>query len=103
MVDETKDHDLTRVHERLDDLFAGQAEVKAALVKIAEGCGPCKALVQKHEVAIYGNGKAGVLTRMEAAEQGRVDTLSVKSVCVLIGAVGTLAGAIGGAMAMLVK
>jgi len=113
MADEAKDRDLTRVHERLDDLFAGQAEVKAALVKIAEGCGPCKALVQKHEDAIYGNGKKGILTildsasqtveRLDSAEQGRVDTLSVKSVVVLVGSIGTLAATIGGAMAALVK
>jgi len=101
MVDDAQD--LARVHERLDDLFAVQSDVKAALAKIAEGCGPCKTLVQKHETALYGNGKAGVLTRIETAEQGRVDTLSVKSVVVIIGAVGTLAATIGGAMAALVK
>jgi hypothetical protein len=101
MPEEAKDRDLTRVHERLDDLFAGQAEVKAALVKIAEGCGPCKALVAKHETAIY-NGN-GIHTRLTKVEEGRVDTLSVKSVCVLLGAVGTLAATIGGAMVALVK
>jgi len=113
MAADTKDHDLTRVHERLDDLFAGQAEVKAALVKIAEGCGPCRALVQKHEDAIYGNGKKGILTildtasetvkRLDAADRERVDTVTVKSVVVLVGSIGALAATIGGAMAALVK
>jgi hypothetical protein len=105
MADTPNDKDMTRVHERLDLLFGELAEVKTALVKIAEGCGPCKEAFRKHEAAIYGNGdgRPGILTRLETTVAGRVDTLSVKSVCVLLAAVGTLAATIGGAMAALVK
>jgi hypothetical protein len=97
------EEDLKRIHERLDDLFAQSGDVKAAIKRIEEQLGPCKADVEKLKGTVYGNGQTGLIARMTAAESGKVDTLSVKSVVTLVGAIGSLAAAIGGAMALLVK
>lgn len=91
-------NDIDRIHERLDTLVTQQAEIAASVARIEERCPSCQRLVEKHESAIYGNGKAGLLTRMASAEQGRVDTLSVRSLLALLGAVGTLAATVGTAI-----
>lgn len=92
-----------RIHERLDDLFGKVGEIQTSIGQIQERCGPCNAKVNKHEGTLYGNGQAGLVTHIAAAETGRVDTLSVKSTITLIGAIGALAGAIGAAMGALLN
>jgi hypothetical protein len=94
--------DLDRIHERLDDLFGKVGEIQTSIGQVKERCGPCNAKVNKHEDTLYGNGKLGLVTRMSAAETGRVDTLSIKGMITLIGAIGALAGAIGAAMGALI-
>jgi hypothetical protein len=95
--------ELARIHERLDDLFKESGEVRAAVQRIEERCGTCRKMVDHHQEVLHGNGKAGLVERMGAAETGRTDTLSVKSTISLVGAIGALAGAIGAAMASLIK
>lgn len=102
MAPETTDP-LTRIHERLDDLFATSASIQTAVKAIEERCIPCRKLVDSHESILHGNGKDGLVTRMATAETGRTDTLTVKAVISLIAAVGTLAATIGGAMAALIS
>ena len=93
------DHDLTRVHQRLDDVLSKLAELTGEVKQIGERCGPCVKLIQKHEAVIHGNGRSGLVRDVDRMKVGRVDTLSVKSVCTLIAAVGALAATIGAAMA----
>lgn len=95
--------ELTRIHERLDDLFKASGEVKATVERIEERCLVCRKMVDHHQELLHGNGKAGLIERMGAAETGHTDTLSVKSIIALVGAIGTLAGTIGAAMASMVK
>jgi hypothetical protein len=93
---------MARVHQRLDELFGRLDEIGCKVEVIAARCGPCQLAIAKHEQTLYGNGQQGLVVRLAAAEQGRVDTLSIKSVVTLLGAVGALAGAIAGAVGGLV-
>lgn len=98
--------DVTERLEASDPIVRIEAKIERlqqSLAVIETTCPPCRALAQKHEITLFGNGKNGVMTRLAGAEQGRVDTLSVKSVCILVGAIGTLAATIGAAMAAFVK
>ncbi len=104
------DGDITRLHRRLDDLFLANstlqkstAAIQAATERIEERCLPCREKVKKHEITLYGNGKNGLTTRVAATETGRIDTLSVKSVVTLVGAIGALAATIGAAMGVMMK
>ena len=104
------DGDITRLHGRLDDLFTANAElqrstaaIQAAAERIEERCLPCRERVDKHEITLYGNGKNGLITRIAATETGRVDTLSVKGVITLVGAIGALAATIGATMGAMIK
>ena len=94
---------LQRIHERLDDVFQSLSTVASDVAIIKSQSPVCQQQIKKHEEAIYGNGKEGLVTRIAAAETGRVDTLSVKAVCIVLGAVGTLAGAIGAAIGAAIK
>lgn len=82
---------------RIDELAETLPEIRESLAIIRATCPACRALVEKHDKAIFE--KNGLLTRLTAVEQGRVDTLSVKSVIAILTAVGTLAGAMGAAIA----
>jgi len=95
--------EIERVHERLDDLFEANNKLFAGIERIEQRCEPCQKMLARHDTTLHGNGKDGLVVRMTAAEHGRVDTLSVKSVCTLIAAVGALAAAIGSAMAALIS
>ena len=55
-------------------------------------------MVSEHQEALHGNGKDGLVTRVATLASGKVDTLSVKSVCLLLAAFGTLTGTIGAAL-----
>jgi len=92
-----------RIHERLDDLFGANAEIKGTLGRIEQRCLPCQVMLLAHQETIHGNGKEGLLVRVGAVESGRVDTLSVKSVCTLVGAIGALAATIGAAMGVMMR
>lgn len=96
------DDPIGRVHQRLDDLFQEFAAMREDMSTIKTACGPCRDAIRRHDSTLYGNGQAGLVSRMLAAEQGRVDTLSVASVVKILGAVGALAGAIAGAVGGLV-
>ena len=104
------DGDITRLHGRLDDLFSANTElqkstaaIQAVTERIEERCIPCQEKVKKHEVTLYGNGRNGLTTRIAATETGRVDTLSVKGVIALVGAIGALAATIGAAMGAMMR
>jgi len=95
--------DLSRVHQRLDDLFLCNGEVKAAIERIEQRCEPCREEVDTMKILLRGNGQIGLVERIGSVESGRTDTLSVKSAIALIGAIGALAAGIGAAMATLAK
>ena len=97
------DEELTRIHERLDDLFMANGATKSVIERMEERCVGCRKLVDHHQEALHGNGKPGLIERMGAVETGRTDTLSVKSMIAILGAVGTLAATIGAAMGAFVK
>jgi hypothetical protein len=67
--------------------------------RIDERCKPCSEKVDSHDQAIHGNGRNGLLVEIATLKSGRTDTLSVKGVCTLVGAIGALAATIGAAMA----
>lgn len=93
---------IERLHARLDDVFDELASLNKQLAVTSERCAPCQLAIKQHAATIYGNGHPGLTARINALEQGRVDTLSVKSVITLLGAVGALAGSIAGAVGGLV-
>jgi hypothetical protein len=98
---------IARVHQRLDDLFGRVDEIGSTVAAMSARCGPCQDAVKKHEQTLYGNGQSGLVARVSATEQGRVDTMSVTSVVKLLAAFGSLmtvvAAAIGGLVAALAR
>ena len=107
-VEGAHDEAITRIHARLDTLFEEMQElakligaVREQLAAIIERCGPCQATLQRHETTLHG--KNGIVQQVAVLKEGRVDTLSVKSVIALVGAIGTLAATIGAAMAAFAK
>ena len=100
---ETPMDPVTRIHERLDSLFERQGQIAEDVATIKANCGPCRASVSKHESTLYGNGQPGLVTRLTAAEVGRTDTLTIKGVVTMLGAVGALAATIGAAMGAMMK
>lgn len=97
------DTDITRLHERLDTILERQSTIAEDVAAIKATCGPCRAIIDKHDDTLYGNGKPGLVSRLAVSEVGRTDTLSVKAIVGLIGAAGTLFGAIGAAIATILK
>jgi len=96
--------DITRIHKRLDDLFTQVTEITGDVKQIKQRCEPCSKMVNAHQDLLRGNGKrTGLITQLATLKEGRVDTLSIKSVLALVAAltatIGTLAAAIGAAMA----
>ena len=100
---DSENSELARVHERLDDLLSASNRIENRVNLIDQRVEPLCEQVKSHQVTLHGNGKDGLVERMGVVETGRTDTLSVKSMVTLIGAIGVLAATIGGAMAALVK
>jgi hypothetical protein len=107
---------LAKIQERLEQMSLSSARIEMTLGHIQERCGLCQKIIEAHQCILYGNAKAGLITRMAtsealtlAAHDTRVttgaigDVLSVKSITVLMGAVGALAAAIGAAIAAVVR
>ena len=93
------DSDAKQIQRQLNDLFEQLAEIKSDISKIEQRCGPHLALVAAHEIAIRGNGKNGLLVDIAKVKAGRVDTVSVKSVCRMIASFGAAIAMVIGAMA----
>ncbi len=91
------DSDVARVHKRLDDLFEGVGDIKKEMQGIKARCEPCSKLVQQHQATLHGNGSTGLKTEIAKLKTGRVDTLTVKSVCALMGSLAALIATIIGA------
>lgn len=100
--DDKSPNPFDRVHARLDDIKDDLGKVRSEIAEIKAACKPCRQQLESHQKVLHGNGKGGLAARMEVVETGRVDTLSVKSVCILLGAVGTLTAAVSAAVASLV-
>lgn len=91
------DPDVTRIHERIDELSAKVAAQTVVIERIDERCKPCSERVDSHQQTIHG--RNGLLVEVATLKSGRTDTLSVKGVCMLVGAIGAFAATIGAAMA----
>jgi len=102
-VAETTSEKLTKIHERIDEIYRTLSPLAEGVAEIRATCGPCKKLITAHQETLHGNGKTGIVTEVATLKTGRTDTLSVKSVCVLVGAIGSLAATIGAAMAAFAK
>lgn len=96
------DH-VERLSARLDELMTRVTGIAETVARIDARCEPCRKLVESHEAIIHGDGRDGLLVRLAAAEHGRVDTLSVRAICTLMTAMGTLAAAIGASVASLIR
>ena len=95
---------LEQIHRRLDAVYGVLTPLASDIAEIRATCGPCKLQVESHQVALHGNGKWGIITEVATLKSGRTDTLSVKSVCVLVGTISSAWGAaIGAAMAAFAK
>jgi hypothetical protein len=90
--------------EQLRSIVIEQQRIAVAVATIAAGCAPHREAIVKLDQAINGNGNDGLKDRVTALEATKpaVDTLSVKAVITLLGAVGALAGAIAGAIGAVV-
>lgn len=98
------DEKLTKIHERVDSLYDLMVPLTKDVSTIKATCGPCKAMVMTNRETLYGNGKTGLVTEVATLKSGRTDTLSVKSVCILVGTISSAWGAaIGAAMAAFAK
>ena len=95
--------ELSRVHERLDDVLFEIQKIASSQAEITSSCGPCKAKVASLDSIVNGNGLPGMKQRIAVLETGKVDTFSIRSFGVILAAVGafvgTLAAAIGGLVA----
>lgn len=98
--------DATRIHERLDTLLTEQAKANKTLAKVEARCEPCSKMVDAHQKTLHGNGDRGLKTevasltaKVGALPEDSPDTVSIKGMVLLIGA---MAAAIGGTIAALV-
>jgi hypothetical protein len=93
--------EIVRVHERLDDVLFELQKIAAIQGEIAASCGPCKAKVAAMDITLNGNGLPGLKQRLAVLEDSRTDqdTLSIKAILWLLGAIGTLATAVATAIA----
>lgn len=93
--------DISRIHQRLDEMFAKMNDVAEDVAEIKGRCIPCQKAIESLTTKVDGsNGTTGLITRVATLESGRTDTLSIKSVGWLIGIIGGLVGAIGTAIAV---
>lgn len=97
--------DIERFHAKIDMILERIGDLDVKMTTIQERCLPCQTAIAKHSQAIYGNGKEGLLTMVARLSESmpKTEMLSVKSIVLLLGAVGTLAATIGGAMAAMVS
>jgi len=102
MTDNHDQTELTRIHERLDQVMEQLGDIKETQATIKVACKPCQDAIARHETTLFGNGKVGIVARMEVAESGRTDTLSIKSIITLLAAVGTLAATLAGAIGAII-
>ena len=93
------DSDIAGVYKRLDSLSVRLSEIKRDITRIQNRCAPCSELVKMHQEAIDGNGKDGIRTKVTRLETGRVDTITVPSICKLVAAFGAALAMVIGAMA----
>ncbi len=91
------DSDISRVYERLDNLCKEVAELRGELKTVNQRCVPCAKLVEAHQQAIHA--KNGLIVEMTKLKTGRVDTLSVSSVCKIIASLGAALVGVIAAMA----
>jgi hypothetical protein len=101
---------ISKLFSKLDDLRDQVSGIDNKLIKFEERCGPCRDVVRRHDALLYGNGTEGLHTRVAKIEDraktnvgARVDRVSIKGMAALLGAVGTLAAALGGSAAMLLR
>ncbi len=62
--------------------------------------------VEAHDQTLRGNGKSGLVGRVEAVEKtlkARAGKLSAKEFCAIVGALGAFSATIGAGMAMILK
>ena len=95
--------DLKRLHERVDEILGRITSVAEDVAEIKGEHGVCRAQIVRLDTAVFGNGKPGLVERMQGAESGKTDTLSVKSIAFLMGAIGTLSAAVATAVASIMK
>ena len=100
--------EIGRIHERMDQIVQAMQQMTREnqqmakdVAVIATNCGPCQKRLGDLETTIDGNGQPGLKQRVAVVESGRTDTLTVKSVTILLGAIGTLAATIIGALVAL--
>ena len=91
--------DLGRVHERLDDLFIALGGVRQDLALVSQRCSPCQDALHRHQEALYGNGKEGLLTRFAKWEVADATKRAVltgvgAALCAVAGAAGAILGAL---------
>jgi hypothetical protein len=97
---------MDEILSELGDLKADVATVKADTQAIKNRCGGCQDKLEKHEHAIYGNGKDGLDKRVAIVEGkaaatagGKTDTFSIKGMVILFGSLSALISGIVAAVA----
>lgn len=58
-----------RLHERLDEHNKVMAKLGQEVVALRTGCGPCRALLDKHEIDLRGTNGDGIKTRVALLEK----------------------------------
>jgi hypothetical protein len=91
---------LTRVHQRLDDVYEVVTKIRETQATFAAACVPCQGKVANLDLAVNGNGGEGLKQRVAVLEesQPKSDSISIKA----LGAVGILVSAIAAAIASVI-
>ncbi len=90
------------IDDKLDSLAKSIRRVLLMVQEIKTESTICKTLAESHQRALHGNRRPGLVAKVaELAalnSKSKVDTITVRSVCMLLGAVGTLIATIIGAV-----
>lgn len=102
---EQESAELSRVHERLDDVLFELQKIASSQAELTTACKPCREKITQLDKQWNGNGTEGLRVefakakeRMDKLERGEKDTFSIKSFGIILAAVGTFVGAIAAAI-----
>lgn len=89
-------------HNCLGEVKVDIAEIRKSLGAIETAvalCGPCRDMVNRHELEIHGNGAEGIKAKVAAFASDKSDSkLSIKETVKLLGALGVLTAAVAAAI-----
>jgi hypothetical protein len=92
--------DLTRVHERLDDLFRETLAVREAIGGLTQRLDALAKTVDSHHTTLHGNGQAGMVTRVVTLEESRP---SIKALLAMLATVVGVAASVGAVIAEVLR